>query len=700
MGFRISFAFPALIVCAGQAFCQEVELDSLKNEFKRAKGTERLTLLIELSRSSNAGGYLDDALNYADQAVTLATARADSFKLTSATRMRGVALRKLERLEESLVALEKAYGIATRNGYKSELKYLTNSLSLVHGHFGNFDKALQYSLESLAIREEEGDDFAVSLVLNNIGTTYYSLGNLPKALHFFKRALALRQASGDTYDLDRLLINIGVAENALGHHEEGIKKIHEALAICGGKCSDTKLLEAQHALGFAYYRLDQYDSAFLYLTKALHLAMANQEVRLQAETDLILGSIELRRGQVKAGEKHLTRAKDLAHERGFNALLLQVYPQLAFLAKAKGNIQEEVEWQRLYIKLRDDLLSEKFLNEFAQIEAKFEERENRKALAEKEQILRLKQEIIDKQRIQNFSALAVIVLIVFFVFLLVRANARQKSINNQLSFFKKALEEKNVALNKANTELDHHVHERTVELFVANNKLKQVNDDLDKLLTRTAQDIKRPLATLTGLISVAKLEVKDAVALGFFEQTGIAANAINSILTKLIVLNRIAESTPHYEQFSLDDIIRSIQNPMLANGSIRQTGFFQRIKSDRKLLSIALEHLLCYVSRSSIATKAARYSIIVDVMHIEGGIDIRIVDEGAYNERAVSDPLMSFVTNLEASDPGSLELYIATKATEKIGGMIYAKEPPNSSYTEVGIVLFTTATSFSTVSAV
>ncbi|HWY10560.1 MAG TPA: tetratricopeptide repeat protein [Bacteroidia bacterium] len=58
-------------------------------------------------------------------------------------------------------------------------------------------KALEYYLRSLKIKEEVNDVNGIGISLNNIGGIYNYLGDYDKALEFFNRSLAIRQKNND-----------------------------------------------------------------------------------------------------------------------------------------------------------------------------------------------------------------------------------------------------------------------------------------------------------------------------------------------------------------------------------------------------------------------------------------------------------------------------------------------------------------------
>uniref|UniRef100_UPI0037040136 tetratricopeptide repeat protein n=1 Tax=Halomicronema hongdechloris TaxID=1209493 RepID=UPI0037040136 len=62
---------------------------------------------------------------------------------------------------------------------------------------GQYEQALDYYQEALAIRQEIGDRSGEGTTRNNIGAVYDNLGQYESALDYYQEALAIRQEIGD-----------------------------------------------------------------------------------------------------------------------------------------------------------------------------------------------------------------------------------------------------------------------------------------------------------------------------------------------------------------------------------------------------------------------------------------------------------------------------------------------------------------------
>ncbi|MCW1969689.1 MAG: tetratricopeptide repeat protein, partial [Anaerolineae bacterium] len=74
---------------------------------------------------------------------------------------------------------------------------------------GDYDTALTFLKQSLAIQQQIGDKSGEGTTLNNMATTAHARGDYDTALTFLKQSLAIRQQIGDAAGLCATLFNMG-----------------------------------------------------------------------------------------------------------------------------------------------------------------------------------------------------------------------------------------------------------------------------------------------------------------------------------------------------------------------------------------------------------------------------------------------------------------------------------------------------------
>ncbi len=675
-------------------YAQNDVIDSLRTLLNNKTGNDRFDALYELSFNLILKDDNGSALKYADDAYKLAEMSGDSLRMVKGVLVKGSALRRLERIDESIDIYKLGIRVSNQNGYKNELKILLNSIAIAYSLKADYDNALEYHFQSLIVRERIGNKSEISITLNNIGFVYFKLRNYEKAREYFSRALSLRKEASDTYDLDRLLINLGMTNVHLGNFDDALNYINEGLKTCGESCSDDVIVEGKFGLGVSYYGLDKLADAALYFKNSLEVSKKTNNKRFQAENLVYLAKISIAKQDNDTAKAFLNEAETLADSSGYNQLLIDTYKQFSILYTQVKDFESASVYQNKYIALKDSLIGEELVKNVAKIQTNFEERENIATI-------KLKEEALVRQRNLNISIGVIAVLAGLLGFVLYRSNAVTRKVNSALSDAKGIIEIQNLRLQNINRELDGKVKEKTVnlekaveDLDKANKSLSQVNGELDNFIYKTSHDIRGPLASLKGICSVALLDVKDPLALDYLNKLDLSSGRLNVILTRLLIVNQINNAVVGKEPIDfnaiVDDVIllekkRGLPLKFEIKRDIQKDILFQ---SDKDLVRIILENLIDNAIKFH--NDSDRVNPFVQIrISSEGGKDIfiSVVDNGIGIAEAKPDKIFQMFSRAsERSGTGGIGLYLTKLATEKLGGAIQLQYTPEG-YTEFYVSL-------------
>ena len=176
--------------------------------------------------------------------------------------------------------------------------------------------------------------------------------------------------------------------------------------------------------------------------------------------------------------KMLLDSERLSSAKGYNLLLIETYRHFSKLFNQVDDYKNAALYQSKYISLNDSIYDEDLIKNLAKVQTDFEERENIKTIAEKNEVLKLKEEIIARQKQQYVFVIAITLLILSLAVALMWAGKLQRKANRLLADSRANLAKK--------------VEERTAELL-------RVNIELDNFIYKTSHDIRGPLATFKGL---------------------------------------------------------------------------------------------------------------------------------------------------------------------------------------------------------
>lgn len=274
----------------------------------------------------------------------------------------------------------------------------SNYLGRIYRQMGLKDRALEQQVLSYKSDSLAGDTIGVLYSLREIGTCYLHLGKLDSALLLYKNALNLSGQLGDTL-AGALLNDIAVVYREQKQLDQSIVYFRKAIEKT---TKQTNLYVTYFALGCAYLKLHQLDSANYYL----------------------LESTKRQNYYTKAG----------------------AYARLYGLEKLRGNYKLATVYNDLYLQYRDSVDNMELKKGVAEIESKYDYEKQQDAI---------KNLSFKKKRQANYYISLVLALVcaIMFVYILFQRRLRQKEKELQkhkeeLQLRKKQLDDNEIQINE------------------------------------------------------------------------------------------------------------------------------------------------------------------------------------------------------------------------------------------------------------
>jgi signal transduction histidine kinase len=646
------------------------KVDSLKNNISTAKGHD---LYVTYYTIANELFDVDNpqAVQYAEQSFDIAKQLGDSAAIARAGRQYGQLLRRVDRLDDAIEIFVEVLGIAERNNISAEMKRILNALALAYNYKALYDKALDLNFKSLEIREREGDKNEISAALNNIGLVYYKMGNFEQALDFFKQAIQSKLESKT--DLDpQIYINAGLAFVNIGDHAESREYIRKAYDICGEKCSDNVKAQGEFCLGMSYYNNHEVGTAREHFQNSYTVSKKLGYSPLITDNLLHIGTVYIETHDYDSAAKYLFEAENLASTSGYNQLLIYTYGRLSTLYQDKKDYENAAKYQAKYIQLKDSIYSEELIKNLARVQTNYEERENIKTIAEKNEILSLTQEMVQRQREVYFFVGLVAVLSILGTFMFLRYSRALSKAKQELSVMNQTLEKR--------------VEDRTKQL-------QNVNNELDNFIYKTSHDIRGPLASLKGIANVALLELKDEKAQDYLQKLDASADKLNSILTRLLIVNQINHAVLNPIKINFQELINEILVFERKKGIPPRMSITSEVDpdvlliTDRHVLRIILENLIDNAIKYHNSSERIEPFVKIKVSLSPNGVKISVIDNGiGIQERDPQKLFQMFVRASERSESGGIGLYLTKLASERLYARVDFSMTPEK-YTQFTVTL-------------
>ena len=617
----------------------------------------------------------DSAMFYAKKSHEFSILAADSLLYVRSLYAIAFLHKNKDDFKNAIICYSKALSTARNNKYDDREKAILNGLALAYYYDGEYDEALKYNFESLALREKENDLKEIAIACNNIGLVYYKIKDFDTAIKYFKRAIDLKEQTGGD-GKEYALVNLGLCYSELKAYDSAIHQYEKAIKICDDNCGEDILVEAFNGLGVAYYTVDELESAYDYFNKALKLAENDINTSQEIIALYNLARIEFKKNDFNNALKVLNQSQEKAREIDYRLYIRGNYQLYAEIYSNLGKYDSAFAFQKKYDSIQSEIMNEEVIQNLAKIQIEYKERENLETIS-------LQKNELSKRTTLLILSGVIILLAIVILMILYKSNHHRRKVNKELSVANEKLSEANDTIERQNQELtdvnfklEEIVKDRTKELKATNAALLKSNNELDNFIYKTSHDIRGPLATLQGVCNVALIDIKDDRAIDYFQKLGNTARNLNEILSKLLIINQINNSLISDDRIDFDLLIDSIIKEQKAfkraknisvNKEIDKNLYF---KSDVDLLKIILNNLIGN-SFKFYNTSNRLDSFVTIRIYKEKDLVMQVIDNGIGIEDKASDKIFEIFSKAsEMADSAGLGLYLVKLAVEKLEGEI------------------------------
>lgn len=177
------------------------------------------------------GGDYAGQLNAAERMAELVRDGRDTTRLAQAERARGLALIKLGRLDEALVAEEATLHAAEVAGDLDSMVSALNDLAANYRQRGELRTSWSYSERALAAAERLGDPMALAYMTRSHGHNALLLGHWDDAREYFERSLRHIRTMGSSWVTPYPLALLGHLSLVQGHPNEAEPYFDDAMRV-------------------------------------------------------------------------------------------------------------------------------------------------------------------------------------------------------------------------------------------------------------------------------------------------------------------------------------------------------------------------------------------------------------------------------------------------------------------------------------
>ncbi len=505
--------------------------------------------------------------------------------------------------------------------------------------------------------------------LNLLSHEFYEDRQFRNAEYFVRQSLLLAErmkyllGQGDA----NLILGDILFQNPISH-SESIESYKKALEIYQSVDSPEKEAHALRQIAEYYYSLfyqkeEYYQFSLEHYLQYAHLSDSLGQTVNTAEAFVSIGNIYDQLGEENQSRQYYLKAVDLKKD-----IEDQEVENPHLFTKAERYYKLQIEYQKLYnYILIGGLLFLLLLLGMLMTYYLITIRSNRILKKQKKEIEKQKNSIQEKnQELEEQSQ---------------QIRAQRDTLAEQNKQIQETQEEIRIAndnLTQMNTHLEELVRDRTRDLYDTNQALISVNEELDTLIYRASHDFKGPLATLTGLSQIARMEVQShPQSLMFLDKIDHTTRQMDSMLDKLHQISYIMGKEPSNQLVQLSDIVEQVKinlEPAIQQKEAKvlfESEDAPRFFSDQEFLTYILENLVENAIQFHGAGGEPKPAVEIRVKETIRGVELEVRDNGAGISAEHFPKLFDmFYRASEDSDGNGLGLYLVRKALDKLGGEV------------------------------
>ena len=224
-------------------------------------------------------------------------------------------------------------------------------------------------------------------------------------------------------------------------------------------------------------------------------------------------------------------------------------------------------------------------------------------------------------------------------------------------------------------ETQHRLQEKNQELTKTNDELQKVNKELDAFVYRVSHDLRAPLVSMLGLISISRLEDNQQKQERYLDLMEKSIQRLDEFILDIMNYSRNTRTDLRSDEVALaslvDHLIEDLRYSQQGNISISSDvpGDLS-IRTDAQRLQPILNNLLSNSIRYMDQEKDEKWVRISARPH-ENGIMISVEDNGIGIEQEHQDKIFNMFYRASRQSEGSgIGLYIVQETVEKLQGRI------------------------------
>jgi signal transduction histidine kinase len=207
-------------------------------------------------------------------------------------------------------------------------------------------------------------------------------------------------------------------------------------------------------------------------------------------------------------------------------------------------------------------------------------------------------------------------------------------------------------------------------------QLKKINRELDSFIYSTSHDLRAPVASVIGLIAVARMEIQDEKSLEFLRLIEDRTRKLDGVIGNILSISRVKKSELKYETIDFNSLFADSMSDVkfMADGKNIDIRYMESASNkfigDYGLTKMVLGNLLSNAVKYHVPNKPDPY-IQVDFEKMMGKVCFVVADNGEGIDQEHHDRIFDMFYRASQNSQGTgLGLYIVKETLARIGGSV------------------------------
>ncbi|HTH55457.1 MAG TPA: tetratricopeptide repeat-containing sensor histidine kinase [Cyclobacteriaceae bacterium] len=603
--------------------------------------------------------------------------------------------------DSAMLLAQNAMVIAKRSENEKNIARSYRAVGRVFYNQGKYSSAIENYKNAFIHSQRIHDSVLLSTELDDLGRSYRRIGEPKQALQYLQQGLDIATAAKDKEMVGEIYNNMALVLNDSGDDSLALKYYHNSLTIAEELKDTSTIILSLNNIGYQYFRLKNLQKEEEYFLKALALVEKTKDQKMYGVTYDNIGSMWADRGDTQKAIVYFLKALEYERKTGVKAYIAEELKslteicikmknyQMAFKYANEGyQLSEQIQSAELravaaknlaivFEKLRQFEQSLTYLKIANTIFDSLNSIEKTKVvsnLASRYELNKKESEIkslnFEKEaqktelQLQNRIKYGLIIFLLLVTTLLVIAiyqyRERQKA-NDQLVIWSSAVDQKNKQLDNLN-------------------KVK------DKIFSSIAHDIKSPLSSIQGLLSLMNTNLLTQEEFNkLIVELSARVNTTTSLLENLLnwSRNQIATAKANPVPTNIRGLSEECLSLYNTNAIEKNIAFFNSISekavvyADEEMIRIVLRNLIS----NAIKFTKPNGAVKLDAIAHENFMSVSIADSGIGISESDLNTIFGYeakTTHGTAQEKGTgLGLILCKEFIEKNGGKIWVESTLN-----------------------